>query len=64
MTDRIENNPEVMLGKPIIKGTRISVELLVRKLIEDATVEDLFDAYPRLVIEDIHAARLSAYQQT
>lgn len=56
MTDRIEINPEVMLGKPVIKGTRIPVELLVRKLSEGATIEELLDAYPRLVVEDIQAA--------
>jgi len=56
MTGRIEINPEVMLGKPVIRGTRIPVELLLRKLAEGATMEDLMDAYPRLTIEDIRAA--------
>lgn len=56
MTDRIEINTNVMLGKPVIKGTRIPVELLIRKLGEGATVEDLLDAYPRLVAQDIQAA--------
>lgn len=56
MTDRIEINADVMLGKPVIKGTRIPVELLSRKLSEGATVEDLLDAYPRLVGADIQAA--------
>ncbi len=56
MTDRIEINPDVMLGKAVIKGTRIPVELLVRKLSEGATLEDLLDAYPRLVLADIQAA--------
>ena len=46
--DRIEVNPRVMLGKPVIRGTRIPVELLLRKLDEGATVEVLLDAYPRL----------------
>ncbi len=36
--DRIETSPEVMLGKPVIKGTRIPVELIVRKLAEGASV--------------------------
>lgn len=48
MTDRIEINPKVMLGKPVIRGTRISVELLLRKLAEGATEPDLLDAYPLL----------------
>jgi len=54
--DRIEANPKVMQGKPIIRGTRITVELLVRKLAEGATLADLVDAYPHLDEEDIHAA--------
>jgi uncharacterized protein (DUF433 family) len=56
ITHRIEINPEIMLGKPVIKGTRIPVELILRKLGEGATEEDLFDAYPRLSKEDIQAA--------
>jgi uncharacterized protein (DUF433 family) len=55
-TDRIEVNPEVMLGKPVIRGTRIPVELLLRKLGEGASEADLLDAYPRLTREDIQAA--------
>ena len=54
--ERIEINPKVMLGKPVIKGTRIPVELIVRKLSEGMTEEDLLDAYPRLTREDIRAA--------
>lgn len=54
--NRIEINPEVMLGKPVIRGTRIPVELLIRKLSEGATEADLLDAYPRLTLEDIKAA--------
>jgi len=53
---RIDVNPEVMLGKPVIRGTRIPVELLLRKLGEGATEADLLDAYPRLTREDIRAA--------
>ena len=55
-TDRIEINPAVMLGKPVIRGTRIPVELVLRKLSEGATESDLLDAYPRLIRDDIHAA--------
>jgi uncharacterized protein (DUF433 family) len=57
---RIEINPEVMLGKPVIRGTRIPVELIVRKVGEGATDAELLDAYPRLVVEDIRAAVLYA----
>jgi uncharacterized protein (DUF433 family) len=54
--ERIELNPEVMLGKPVIRGTRITVELILRKLSEGATEVDLLDAYPRLTRRDLHAA--------
>jgi uncharacterized protein (DUF433 family) len=53
---RIEINPAVMLGKPVIRGTRIKVELLLRKLAEGASELDLLDAYPNLSTEDIRAA--------
>ena len=56
LLERIEINPKVMLGKPVIRGTRIPVELLIRKLSEGATEADLLDAYPRLTSEDIRAA--------
>jgi len=55
-TDRIEINPNVMMGKPVIRGTRIPVELILRKLGEGATETDLLDAYPRLTHDDIRAA--------
>jgi uncharacterized protein (DUF433 family) len=55
-TNRIEVNPNVMMGKPVIRGTRIPVELVLRKLGEGATEADLLDAYPRLTPEDIRAA--------
>ena len=49
-TDPIEINPKVILG------TRVTVELILRKLSEGATEADLLDAYPRLTREDIQAA--------
>ena len=54
--DRIEINPKVMLGKPVIRGTRLTVELILRKLGEGASERQLLDAYPRLTSEDIRAA--------
>ncbi len=54
--DRIEINPKVMMGKPVVKGTRIPVDLILRKLGEGASEDDLLDAYPRLALEDIRAA--------
>ena len=53
---KIEMNPKIMLGKPVIKGTRMTVELILRKLSEGAKDKDIIDAYPHLTIEDIHAA--------
>lgn len=55
MDSRIEIDPSVMLGKPVIRNTRIPVELLLRKLSEGATVRELLDAYPRLTEDDIRA---------
>ena len=56
ITDRIEINPKVMMGKPVIRGTRLTVELILRKLSEGAGEEDIMEAYPRLTREDIQAA--------
>lgn len=56
VTDRIEVNPKIMMGKPVIRGTRIPVELIVRKISEGASDKELLDAYPKLSKEDIHAA--------
>ena len=55
LPEDIEINPKVMLGKPVIRGTRIPVELILRKLGEGATEQDLLDAYPSLKREDIRA---------
>jgi uncharacterized protein (DUF433 family) len=54
--NQIEIDPNVMMGKPVIRGTRITLELILRKLGEGATEADLLDAYPRLTREAIHAA--------
>ena len=55
-TDRIEINPRVMLGKPVLRGTRFTVELVLRKLSEGAKEKDLMAAYPKLTRQDIQAA--------
>ena len=60
MTERIEINRSVMPGKPVVRGTRIPIELLLRKLAEGATIEDLLDAYPRLTGDDIRASLVYA----
>jgi uncharacterized protein (DUF433 family) len=56
ITDRIEINPKVMMGKPVIRGTRLTVELILRKLSEGASEKELLEAYPKLSREDIQAA--------
>ena len=53
---RITTNPEIVLGKPIIKGTRITVELILKKLSEGVTVDELTQDYPSLSKEDILSA--------
>ena len=53
---RIHVDPKILGGKPVVRGTRISVELLLRKLSEGASVADLLEAYPRLTEADVHAA--------
>jgi uncharacterized protein (DUF433 family) len=54
--ERIESRPDVMMGKPIVKGTRITVELLLDKLAAGETEAQILAAHPRLTAEDIHAA--------
>jgi uncharacterized protein (DUF433 family) len=54
--DRITVDPSIMLGKPVIKGTRITVELILKTLSEGATTNDLLEMYPHLIKEDINAA--------
>jgi len=52
----ITSDPAVMLGKPVIVGTRITVELILEKLAGGDTVEDLLDDYPHLTRAGIAAA--------
>lgn len=56
----IENNPEIMFGKPVIKGTRIPVALILEKLGHGISEDDLLKAYPRLTLEAIRAGLLYA----
>ena len=53
--DYLESKPNVMLGKTVIKGTRLTVELILRKLSEGATNEDIKSMYPDLNNEQIKA---------
>jgi uncharacterized protein (DUF433 family) len=53
--ERITVDPRVMVGKPVIKGTRIPVEQVLRELAGGMTFADVIDAHPRLTTEDIYA---------
>lgn len=56
LLERIEVNPRVMLGKPVIRGTRIPVEQILRKLAQNITPDEILNDFPRLALEDIRAA--------
>ncbi|MPZ35876.1 MAG: DUF433 domain-containing protein [Rhodospirillales bacterium] len=53
---RITATPDVMMGKPCVKGTRITVELVLRKLGAGRSFADLLEVYPQLTEEDLRAA--------
>lgn len=54
--DRIVSDPEILVGKPVIKGTRISVELILGWLANGWTHEQVLESYPNITREDILAA--------
>ncbi|MBX7232885.1 MAG: DUF433 domain-containing protein [Caldilineales bacterium] len=54
--DFIESNPQIMMGKPVIAGTRITVELVLEKLAAGETIEQLLAAHPRLTRQGVLAA--------
>lgn len=56
----IEQDPRIMMGKPVIKGTRLTVDLILERLGKGAPVEDLLDSYPQLRLEHIVAAQAYA----
>ena len=60
MRNRIVLDPQVMVGKPVIRGTRIPVELIVRMVGQGISSEEILLDYPRLHMEDIQAALLYA----
>jgi uncharacterized protein (DUF433 family) len=55
--ERIEVNPDVMLGKPVIRGTRLTVEHIIGELESGMSVAEVLKAHPRLTAPDIAAAR-------
>ena len=58
----IVSNPKIMMGKPVIAGTRITVEIILEKLSAGETVEQILEAHPRLTREGIRAALAFAAQ--
>ena len=52
----IQSDPSVMMGKPVVAGTRITVELILEKLSAGETIEQLIEAHPRLTREGVLAA--------
>lgn len=56
LLSRIDSNPAIMLGKPVVKGTLITVELILRKISGGFSFEEILDMYPHLTREDILAA--------
>lgn len=53
--ERIIIDPEIMVGKPVVRGTRIPVELVLKRLAHDLNTNTLFEAYPRLTVDDVKA---------
>lgn len=60
LLERITLNPKVMAGKPVIKGTRLTVEHLLNLMAHGATVEEILDEYDGLTLEDLQACLLFA----
>jgi len=58
--DRITTDPQVMMGKPVIAGTRITVELIFSKLAADMSPDGVLNDYPFLTKQDLQAAAMSA----
>ena len=58
----IESNPSVMMGKPVVAGTRITVETILEKLAAGETVDQILEAHPRLTPEAVRAALAFAAQ--
>lgn len=60
LLDRITLNPKVMVGKPVIKGTRLTVEYILNLLAHGGTMEEILEEYNNLTPEDIQACLLFA----
>jgi uncharacterized protein (DUF433 family) len=67
LLDRISVDPAVMVGKPVVRGTRVTVELVLGFLAANPDLDELFAAYPHLTIDDVKAclayARAAVHRQ-
>lgn len=66
--ERIVQDPDILVGKPVVRGTRIPVELVLAKLAQNPDLSELFADYPRLTLEDVkaclaYARELVAHQE-
>ncbi len=52
----IESDPKIMMGKPVVKGTRVTVELILEKIAGGESFEQVIEAHPRLTVESIRAS--------
>ena len=55
INNHISADPNIMLGKPVIKGTRITVELILQKMADGYSINELIEMYPHLKSDDIYA---------
>jgi uncharacterized protein (DUF433 family) len=55
--ERIDIDPEIMAGKPVIRGTRIPVDMILRKLGAGLPIEQILEDHPHITAEDVHAAQ-------
>jgi uncharacterized protein (DUF433 family) len=62
LLNRIACDPRVVVGKPVIKGTRLTVEFVLNLLAHDSTIQEILDEYDGLTREDIQACLLFASQ--
>ena len=58
--ERIVKDPNILVGKPTVKGTRVPVDLILKKLAQKISIEEILKDFPRLTREDVQAAILYA----
>ncbi len=61
--ERIVQDPNIMVGKPVVKGTRVPVERVIQHLAENPDLQNLFEAFPHLTVEDVKACLAYAHAQ-